>query len=108
MNNQKPAIPMRNLVIFMIISLLIMFGWNWLENRNKPRRLNPQEQREVLEGVAPLARMAPAGNGLGDLTNFVAQEGVRQLPPEEKARLLALAEENRRKVPEPKPQQPVA
>src|SRR5436190_16852085 len=104
--SNKPAIPMRNLVIFMIASFSIYLAWNWYENRNKPKALTAQQQRDVRDGVAQLAGLAPAGNGVGDLWIHAGRELARQVPPETRAAALAAAEEEKRRAEAAKPKPP--
>src|SRR5260221_564038 len=56
MNGQKPGIPMRNLAIFLVASVLLMFAWTYVENKSWPkaRALTAQEHREVRDAGSQL------------------------------------------------------
>jgi YidC/Oxa1 family membrane protein insertase len=108
MNGQKPAIPLRNLALFLVASVVLMFAWNFVENKFWPKAkpLTAQEQREVRDVVSQIAGLAPAGNGIGDLWAHGAREIARTLLPEDRARILVQAEEEKKAIaaaPKPPP-----
>jgi YidC/Oxa1 family membrane protein insertase len=92
MNQNKAPIPIKQLVLFMIISVAAIVGWNYVQDLiwPRPKQLPPTQQRELREHLALLAALAPTGAGLGDLHCYATNEIARQIPPE--SRIKALAE----------------
>src|SRR5262249_46286684 len=99
MNDQKSPLPVKQLVIFMIISVAAIVGWNYIQDLIwlPVKRLKPEEQRAVREHIAPLAGLAPTGAGLGDLQRFAGEELVRQMPPETRVKAAAEFAEAKKK-----------
>jgi YidC/Oxa1 family membrane protein insertase len=82
MNNKKPTIPMKNLVMFFVASILIMFAWTYYEAKNRPQQVTTQQKTEVCETLMPLVSMVPIGNGLPDLWAYAGREFSRNVPPD--------------------------
>jgi YidC/Oxa1 family membrane protein insertase len=104
MNDNKTPLPTRQLLLFMLISVAAIIGWNYVQDWiwPRPKLLTPAQQREVRDHVAPLAGLAPTGAGLGDLQRFAAQELARQMPPETRTKALAEFVEAKKKENEAK------
>src|SRR4051812_36118900 len=97
MNGQKSGIPLKKLALFMLFSIVVMYAWSWYQNKDKQRPLTADERREVLDATSQVGTLAPIGNGLGDFFGFVGHELHRQIPPEDRAKVLAEALESKRK-----------
>jgi YidC/Oxa1 family membrane protein insertase len=89
----------RNLLVFIVLSMLLVTGWQALDsylNPPKPRPKTPPSLREAARTLAQIAAVpAILGAGPGDVAPHVVAEWVRSLPPD---KLLATSN-----APKPKP-----
>jgi len=86
----KPSIPMKNLVIFLIASVGIMFAWTWIDNKffktpppPPPTPLTEEQYRDVFNHCAPLLALKGAA-GSAEPWNYIALEigrPISKTPP---------------------------
>ncbi|MFL5342914.1 MAG: YidC/Oxa1 family insertase periplasmic-domain containing protein [Gemmataceae bacterium] len=75
MNNMRP----RQLILFMVVCLVIVFGYNYVQKRffPEPKVLSPAETAQARE-VAGLLADAGGANSLGDLGRMAVNSEVQQ------------------------------
>jgi YidC/Oxa1 family membrane protein insertase len=91
MNDQKAPLPLKQLIIFVLFSLAVIVGWNYLQDQiwPRPKKLKPDDYRAVTAEIGQLGFMAPTGAGLGDVARCVGNEIAREVPAETKLKALS-------------------
>ncbi len=104
MNDNKAPLPMKQLIIFVIFSIAVIVGWNYIQDKIWPRQklLKPADQRAIAQHISQLGFMAPSGAGIGDLARFAGNEIGRELPDAAKKKALAQYAEGKKKENEAK------
>lgn len=99
----------RQMIIFVIVCLVIIFGYTQIENwiNPKPKVLTPQQQAEIKNNLPHLMTNVPQGDGY-DAFRLATSEIARSLPDDakKKSQEWAKAEQKKAEPPKPKPKAP--
>jgi YidC/Oxa1 family membrane protein insertase len=102
----KSPIPVKNWVLFILASILIMVAWTYFDYKSRPPQLSFQQKKEVLEAVDPLLSLLPTGNGLPDLWAEAGREVAQGVPPDAIRKANEQAAEDKHKEELARPKKP--
>src|SRR5579864_8469954 len=92
----KSPIPVRNWVLFIFASILIMVAWTYFDYKNRPVQLSTQQKNQVVETLQPLLSLAPSGGGLSDAWTYAGSEMSHHVPADVAEKVLAQVEAKRK------------